>query len=82
MHSKDQPLSEEEPSVLNKPVKDLNLSSRPRKCVMKRMGINTLGELSEHSADDLLAQTTFGMTSLKEVREKLAQYGLKLRGDR
>src|SRR5262249_21381439 len=75
-----QPLSDQEQAVLNKPVSDLNLSVRARKC-MNRLGINTLGELVQRTADELLESKNFGMTSLSEVREKLAQYGLTLRGD-
>jgi DNA-directed RNA polymerase subunit alpha len=75
-----QPLTQEEQAVLNKPVSDLNLSVRARKC-MNRLGINSLGELIQRSADELLESKNFGMTSLNEVREKLAQYGLSLRGD-
>jgi DNA-directed RNA polymerase subunit alpha len=75
-----QPLSAEEQAVLSKPVSDLNLSVRARKC-MNRLGINTLGELVNRSADELLESKNFGMTSLNEVREKLGQLGLTLRGD-
>jgi DNA-directed RNA polymerase subunit alpha len=75
-----QQLSEQEQAVLNKPVSDLNLSVRARKC-MNRLGINTLGDLINRTADELLESKNFGMTSLSEVREKLAQYGLTLRGD-
>jgi len=75
-----QPLSDQEQAVLNKPVADLNLSVRARKC-MNRLGINTLGELIQRTADELLESKNFGMTSLTEVREKLRQYGLSLRGD-
>src|SRR5262249_47349861 len=70
-----EPLSPEEQAVLGKPVSDLNLSVRARKC-MNRLGINTLGDLIQHSADELLESKNFGMTSLAEVREKLGQYGL------
>jgi DNA-directed RNA polymerase subunit alpha len=73
-------LSEQEQAVLNRPVSDLNLSVRARKC-MNRLGINTLGDLIQRTADELLESKNFGMTSLNEVREKLAQYGLTLRGD-
>ena len=66
-----QPLSEQEQAVLNKPVSDLNLSVRARKC-MNRLGINTLGDLVSRTADELLESKNFGMTSLNEVREKLA----------
>jgi DNA-directed RNA polymerase subunit alpha len=75
-----QPLSPEEQAILNKPVSDLNLSVRARKC-MNRLGLNTLGELINRTADELLESKNFGMTSLNEVREKLGQYGLTLRGD-
>ena len=75
-----QPLSEAEQAVLNKPVSDLNLSVRARKC-MNRLNISTLGELIQRTADELLEAKNFGMTSLGEVREKLQQYGLQLRGD-
>jgi DNA-directed RNA polymerase subunit alpha len=78
--SSQQPLTEQEQAVLNKPVADLNLSVRARKC-MNRLGINSLGELIQRSADELLESKNFGMTSLTEVREKLRQYGLVLRGD-
>jgi DNA-directed RNA polymerase subunit alpha len=73
-------LSEEQQAVLSKPVTDLNLSVRARKC-MNRLGINSLGDLIQRTADELLESKNFGMTSLNEVREKLSQFGLTLRGD-
>lgn len=75
-----QPLSEQEQAVLSKPVGELNLSVRARKC-MNRLGINSLGDLVQKTADELLESKNFGVTSLTEVREKLRQYGLTLRGD-
>lgn len=75
-----QPMSEQEAAVLNRPVSEMNLSVRARKC-MNRLGINTLGDLIQRTADELLESKNFGMTSLNEVREKLRQYGLTLRGD-
>jgi len=74
------PVSEQEAAILNKPVSELNLSVRARKC-MTRLGINTLGELTHRTADELLEAKNFGQTSLNEVREKLAAYGLHLRGE-
>ena len=74
------PLSEQEQAVLNKPVSELNLSVRARKC-MNRLGISTMGELVQRTADELLESKNFGMTSLNEVRERLTQFNLKLRGD-
>jgi DNA-directed RNA polymerase subunit alpha len=72
-------MSEQEQAVLNKPVSDLNLSVRARKC-MSRLGINTLGELIQRGENELLEAKNFGQTSLSEVREKLALLGLTLRG--
>src|SRR5436190_6333400 len=73
-----QPMTEQEKAVLNKPVSDLNLSVRARKC-MNRLGINTLGDLIQRTADELLESKTFAVTALNELRENLAPYGLRLR---
>lgn len=67
-------------AILDRPIGDLNLSVRARKC-MVRLGLNSIGELLRKTGDDLLECKNFGVTSLNEVREKLTQYGLKLRGD-
>ncbi len=75
-----QNLTEQEMALMNKPVSDLQLSVRARKC-MSRLGINTMGELMGRTADELLGSRNFGMTSLSEVREKLQLMGLSLRGD-
>lgn len=75
-----QPLSEEEQALLNKPVSELNLSVRARKC-MNRLGIQSIADLVHRSADELLESKNFGQTSLLEVREKLGNMGLNLRGD-
>jgi DNA-directed RNA polymerase subunit alpha len=73
-------LSPEELATLSKPVSELNLSVRARKC-MNRLNITTLGDLCQRTADELLEAKNFGITSLNEVKEKLTAYGLKLRGD-
>ncbi len=73
-------LSPDEQAVLERPIADLNLSVRARKC-MVRLGMSTLGELVRKTGDDLLECKNFGVTSLNEVREKLTQLNLKLRGD-
>jgi len=73
-------LSPDEKAMLDRPIADLNLSVRARKC-MVRLGINTIGELVRRTGDDLLECKNFGVTSLNEVREKLIVHDLKLRGD-
>jgi len=73
-------LTADEQALLVKPISDLNLSVRARKCMI-RLGINVLSELIRRTGDDLLECKNFGVTSLNEVREKLAAIGLKLRGE-
>jgi DNA-directed RNA polymerase subunit alpha len=73
-------LGPDEQALLDRPISELGLSVRARKC-MTRLGLNTIGELIRKSGDDLLECKNFGVTSLNEVREKLVQVGLKLRGE-
>lgn len=73
-------LTPEEQVLLDRPISDLNLSVRARKC-MTRLGLATIGELVRKSQDDLLECKNFGVTSLTEVREKLVQVNLSLRGE-
>jgi len=73
-------LSPDEQALLGRPISDLALSVRARKCMI-RLGISTIGELIRHTGDELLECKNFGVTSLNEVREKLAANALKLRGD-
>lgn len=64
---------------LDLPIEDLDLSERPRNC-LKRAQVNTIGELLTKTEDDLLNITNFGQKSLDEVKEKLDERGLTLRG--
>ncbi len=64
---------------LDLPIEDLDLSERPRNC-LKRAQINTIGELLTKTEDDLLNITNFGQKSLDEVKQKLDERGLTLRG--
>ena len=73
-------LSPQEQAELNRPVTDLNLSVRSRKC-MARLGITTFGQLLSRTPDELLSSRNFGVTSLNEIRAKLAEIDLKLRND-
>jgi DNA-directed RNA polymerase subunit alpha len=73
-------LSPDERALLDRPISDLNLSVRARKC-MVRLGLSTVGELVRRTGDDLLECKNFGVTSLNEVREKLTLHGMRLRGD-
>lgn len=64
---------------LDLPIEDLDLSERPRNC-LKRAQINSIGELLTKTEDDLLNITNFGQKSLDEVKQKLDERGLSLRG--
>jgi DNA-directed RNA polymerase subunit alpha len=73
-------LSPQEQALMSMPVVDLNLSVRSRKC-MTRLGISTVGELLTRTPDELLSAKNFGVTSLNEIRAKLAEQNLRLRND-
>lgn len=73
-------MTPDQQAVLDRPISELNLSVRARKC-MVRLGINTISELLRKTGDDLLESKNFGVTSLNEVRAKLEGLNLKLRGD-
>ena len=64
--------------ALTTPISELDLSLRSRKC-MERLGISSIGDLCDRTADELLGSRNFGRTSLAEVTEKLTRYGLTLR---
>jgi DNA-directed RNA polymerase subunit alpha len=73
-------VDDESQEMLAKPIGELGLSVRAKKCMI-RLGISTVGELVRRTGDDLLECKNFGVTSLNEVREKLAGVSLKLRGE-
>lgn len=63
---------------LAKPIEDLELSVRSFNC-LKRAGINTVEELTQHTEDDMMKVRNLGMKSLVEVKSKLAEMGLSLK---
>ena len=66
--------------LLNKPITELQLSIRARRTV-ESLGCLTVGDIIKHSNDELLGMPNFGVTSLQELKNKLAELGLKLRGE-
>jgi DNA-directed RNA polymerase subunit alpha len=66
------------PEILSKNVADLELSVRSRKA-LQRLNINALGELAARTEDELLGCKNFGQTSLNEIKQQLATFGLNLR---
>ena len=61
-------------------IEELELGVRSYNC-LKRVGIETIGDLVSKSEQELAAIPNFGKKSIEEVRETLATHGLKLRGD-
>lgn len=57
-------------------------SASTRVCnVLKREGVEKVGQLTGKTADDLLALDDFGAGSLAEVRRVLAAHGMALAGE-
>jgi DNA-directed RNA polymerase subunit alpha len=64
----------------NFPIEELELGVRSYNC-LKRVGIETIGDLVSKSENELAAIPNFGKKSIEEVKETLATQGLNLRGD-
>ena len=60
-------------------IEELDFSVRTYNC-LKKANILTIGELVQTTEADLMQIRNFGKKSLVEVREKLAQLGLTLKG--
>lgn len=69
---------DESESVLDTPIEELDLSVRSYNC-LKRQGVNTIGQLTECSEQDLLNIRNFGAKSIEEVKDKLVSMGLGLK---
>ncbi|MCS6777524.1 MAG: DNA-directed RNA polymerase subunit alpha [Chloroherpetonaceae bacterium] len=73
---------EEEAPVENAPnvrIEELDFSVRTYNC-LKKANILTIPELIQYTENDLMQIRNFGKKSLEEVREKLQQLGLTLKG--
>jgi DNA-directed RNA polymerase subunit alpha len=64
----------------NFPIEELELGVRSYNC-LKRVGIETIGDLVTKTEGELAAIPNFGKKSIEEVKETLASQGLNLRGD-
>jgi DNA-directed RNA polymerase subunit alpha len=62
----------------NFPIEELELGVRSYNC-LKRVGIETIGDLVTKTEGELAAIPNFGKKSIEEVRETLAAHGLTLR---
>src|SRR5512144_1022200 len=74
----------QEPSLAhgmeNFPIEELELGVRSYNC-LKRVGIETIGDLVTKTENELAAIPNFGKKSIEEAKETLATHGLRLRGD-
>jgi DNA-directed RNA polymerase subunit alpha len=64
----------------NFPIEELELGVRSYTC-LKRVGIETIGDLVSKSENELAAIPNFGKKSIEEVRETLQAHGLNLRDE-
>ncbi|MEW6082461.1 MAG: DNA-directed RNA polymerase subunit alpha [Bacillota bacterium] len=69
---------DERSRLLETPIEELELSVRSFNC-LKRAGINTVGELTEKTDEEMIKVRNLGKKSLEEVKIKLANLGLGLK---
>lgn len=65
-------------SKLDRKIEDLDLSVRSYNC-LKRANINTVGELTQKTEEEMMKVRNLGRKSLKEVVQKLHDIGLDLK---
>ena len=63
---------------LDRKIEDLDLSVRSYNC-LKRANINTVGELTQKTEEEMMKVRNLGRKSLKEVVQKLREIGLDLK---
>ena len=62
--------------LLMRPITELDLNVRANNC-MRQERINTIGDLVGRSEDDLLEIRNLGKTTLKEIKKKIEDMGLR-----
>jgi len=82
--SEPMPVSEEQPDPnspdpMRRPINELDLSVRSRR-IVDLLKIRTIGDLANKTEAELLSCPNFGQTSLNEIKTKLDEFGLSLRG--
>jgi DNA-directed RNA polymerase subunit alpha len=75
--SEEEAIDEELAEKLKTPIQELELSVRANNC-LESIKIETIGQLVSIPEAELLKVRSFGKTSLREVRRKLADIGLTL----
>jgi DNA-directed RNA polymerase subunit alpha len=67
------------PDPSRRPISELDLSVRSRR-IVDLLKIRTIGDRAQKTEAELLACPNFGQTSLNEIKTKLDEFGLSLRG--
>ena len=75
--AEDEVVDEEITRKLNMPIQELELSVRAGNC-LESVKIDTVGQLVAMTEPELLRVRSFGKTSLREIKRKLADLGLSL----
>jgi DNA-directed RNA polymerase subunit alpha len=73
-----EPVNNEHDRVLEMNIDELELSVRSFNC-LKRAGINTVEELTNKTAEDMMKVRNLGKKSLEEVTQKLHELGLEFK---
>lgn len=66
--------------ILNVSIVDLGFSFRTFN-VLKRVEVETVGDLVQYTEDDLLRIRMLGIKCLREIKDRLNHFGLRLRSD-
>lgn len=74
---RESPESSESEGLLDSPIEEMDFSVRTYNC-LKRAGINTVGDLTARSEEDMMKVRNLGKKSLEEVMQKLEEQGLNL----
>ena len=67
------------PDPARRPIAELDLSVRSRR-IVDLLKLRCIGDLSSKTEAELLSCPNFGQTSLNEIKTKLDEFGLSLRG--
>ena len=77
VETEEKTVDEEMNQKMSMPIQELELSVRASNC-LESVKIETVGDLIKLSENELLNIRSFGKTSLREIRRKLADIGLSL----
>lgn len=75
-----EPTDDSQTMILEKSIDDANLTVRSFNC-LKRANINTIGDLTQMTEEDMMKVRNLGRKSLKEIKALLEQMGLGFKKD-